>query len=113
MQIIRNNTFNIEDPNHKRFMEDLYKIFQRNISYGTQVNGQDQNIQGAMVEIADSGLANTSITVTHNLGYVPKFYDVKYMNHATQVFDFGTAWTSTKIFLSSSTAHTKLRIFVH
>lgn len=66
-----------------------------------------------MIEIADSGVANSSITINHNLGYIPKFYDVKYASLATQVFDFGTAWTKTQIFLASTTAHTKLRIFVH
>jgi hypothetical protein len=94
-------------------MDNLQKLFNRNISFGTGVNTQDQNIQGTMVEIADSGLANTSITINHNLGYIPKFYDLKYASNATQLFDFGTPWTEKQIFLASSTAHTKLRIFVH
>lgn len=113
MKIVRQFTFHISDPNRKRWEEDLFKIFNRNISFGTTVDSEDQNIQGQMVEITDSGGANTSITVTHNLGYVPKFYDVKYMSQATQVYDFGTPWTVNNIFLASTTAHTKLRIFVH
>jgi hypothetical protein len=113
MKIKRPVTFNIQDTEHKRFVEDLFKLTLRNISFGTFVDGEDQNIAGKMIEIADSGVANSSITLTHNLGYVPKFYDVKYMSLATQVFDFGTAWTKTQIFLASSTAHTKLRVFVH
>lgn len=113
MKIMRPVTFNIEDPNKKRWYEEIFRMFNRNVSFGTSIDGQDQNIQGKMIEIADSGLANASIAVTHNLGYVPKFYDVKYMSQATQVFDFGTPWTKTKIFIASSTANTKLRIFVH
>jgi hypothetical protein len=113
MKVIRPQTFSIKDPNQKRWYEDLFKIFNRNISFGTTVNGPDQNIQGTMIEVADSGLANSSITLKHNLGYIPKFYDVKYTSLATQVFDFGTVWTKTNIYLASSTAHTKLRIFVH
>jgi len=114
MQITRNIYISTETNLAKRrFLEDLYSIFQRKISFGTTVNSNDQNIQGQMVEIADSGAANSSITVTHNLGYIPKFYDVKYANKATQIFDFGTAWTKTQIFIASSTANTKLRIFVH
>lgn len=102
-----------KDLRRRRWTNDIYKLFNRNISFGTQIDSQDQNIQGKMVEIADSGAANSSITVTHNLGYVPKFWDVKYTNKATQVFDFGTAWTKTQVFLASSTAHTKLRLFIH
>lgn len=114
MLITRKRTYDIQDSNDKRFIEDLHKLINgRNISFGTVVNGGDQNIQGMMIEIADSGVANSSITLIHNLGYIPKFYDVKYMSLATQIFDFGTPWTTTKIFLASSTAHTKLRIFVH
>jgi hypothetical protein len=96
-----------------RFFEDIYKLTRRNISFGTFIDGVDQNIQGQMIEIENSGAANSSITLTHNLGYVPNFYDVKYMSQATQVFDFGTPWTKTNIYLASTTASTKLRIFVH
>ena len=113
MKIIRPKTYDIQDTNQKRFVEDIFKLTNRNISFGQTVNGLDQNISGMMIEIADSGAANSSITLIHNLGYVPKFYDIKYSNLATQVFDYGTTWTTTKIFLASSTAHTKLRIFVH
>lgn len=113
MKVRRFITDSIQHLQHKLWLEDVQKLFARNISFGTSVNSDDQNIQGAMVEIADSGAANSSITVTHNLGYIPKFYDIKYASKATQVFDFGTAWTTTKIFLASSTANTKLRIFVH
>ncbi len=88
-------------------------MFNRNISFGSDIDTLDQNIQGKMVEIADSGAANSSITVIHNLGYIPKFYDIKYISKATQIFDFGTPWTKTKIFLASVTANTKFRVFIH
>jgi len=113
MKLRRLSTVNYKNINEKLFTDQLQQLFNRNISFGTGVDTQDQNIQGKMIEIADSGAANSSITVTHNLGYIPKFYDVKYSSHATQIFDFGSTWTKTKIFLASSTAHTKLRIFVH
>ena len=113
MKLRRLSTTNYRSINEKLFMDQLQQLFNKNISFGTGISTQDQNIQGKMIEIADSGVANSSITINHNLGYIPKFYDVKYASLATQVFDFGTAWTKTKIFLASTTAHTKLRIFVH
>lgn len=113
MKLRRLSTTNYRSINEKLFMDQLQQLFNKNISFGTGISTQDQNIQGKMIEIADSGVANSSITINHNLGYIPKFYDVKYASLATQVFDFGTAWTKTQIFLASTTAHTKLRIFVH
>jgi len=113
MKLSRLFTASISNPNYKRWVEDIHQAFNRNISFGTSVDSQDQNIQGKMVEILDSGTANSSITINHNLGYIPKFYDVKYISAATQVFDFGTPWTKTQIFLASTTAHVRLRVFVH
>lgn len=113
MKLRRLSTTNYRSINEKLFMDQLQQLFNKNISFGTGISTQDQNIQGKMIEIADSGVANSSITINHNLGYIPKFYDVKYASLATQVFDYGTAWTKTQIFLASTTAHTKLRIFVH
>src|SRR5208337_1047963 len=112
MKLRRLSTVNYRNMDEKLFTDQLQQLFNRHISFGIGVDSQDQNIQGKMIEIADSGLANSSITINHNLGYIPKFYDVKYSSIATQVFDFGTTWTKTKIFLASSTAHTKIRIFV-
>lgn len=114
MLIRRPVTHNIQDTSHRNFIEDLYKLINgRNISFGRNVNSGDQNIEGRMVEIANTGAANTQFTVNHNLGYVPSFYDVKYMSLATNIYDGGTAWTDTQIFLKSSTANVRIRIFIH
>lgn len=113
MKIVRVNTFHIEDPNHKRFVEDLFKLTNRNISFGTAVNGADQNIAGQMVEVASTGTANTEFSVTHNLGYVPNFYDVKYINVSGTVYASSTAWTKQKAFFKCSAATAKVRLFIH
>jgi len=118
MRVIRPNTYSIEDPNEKRWVEDLYRLTIRNVSFGRNITpatiaNDSQNIEGKMVEISDSGLSGASVTVVHNLGYIPKYYDVKYINAATQIYDFGTPWTVRNIYLASSTAHVKFRVFVH
>ena len=113
MQITKPQSYRVPDTHFRRVWEDIYKLVNRNISYGHQVNGQDQNIDGMLIEVPDTGLANTEFAVTHNLGRVPLFYDIKYMSLATQVFDSGTAWTASQIYLKSTTAHVKIRIFVH
>ena len=113
MKLRRLSTVSYRNMDEKLFMDDLQKLFKKNVSFGTGIDTQDQNIQGKMIEIADSGVANSSVTINHNLGYIPKFYDIKYKSLATQIFDFGTAWTKTQIFLASSTAHVKFRVFIH
>lgn len=113
MKIIRPNTYSITDPNQKRFVEDIFKLIKRNISFGTTVNGEDQNISGQMVEVLNTGLANATFTVTHNLGRIPLFYDVKYINVNGVVYDSGTAWTKTQIFLKCSIINAHVRLFIH
>lgn len=113
MKIIRPNTFHLTDPNHKRWTEDLYKLTNRNISFGTLVNGVDQNIQGQMVDVANTGAANTEFSVIHNLGYIPQFYDVKYINVSGNVYVSTTAWSKTKAFFKCSAATAHVRLFIH
>lgn len=114
MLITRPKTFNITDPNQKRFVEDIFKLINgANISFGTEVAGADQNINGTMVEVADTGIINTEFVVTHNLTRVPLFYDVKYINVIGTIYDSGTAWTATQAFFKCSIAHAKVRLFIH
>lgn len=113
MKLPRKVTFNIENPNDKRFYESLQKIFKGNISYGHGIGGQDQNIEGMMVDVPTTGLINTEFVVTHNLGRIPLFYDVKYINAACSIYDSGTPWTITKAFFKCSVANIHTRLFIH
>jgi hypothetical protein len=112
MRVTRPNTFALQDPNQKRWVEDLFKLTNRNISFGTQVNGIDQNIAGQMVEVANTGAANTQFTVTHNLGRVPLYLDVKYINGNGVVWSSSPA-TSTQAFYTCSLANAHVRLFIH
>ena len=112
MKITRPKTYDIKDPNAKRFTEDIFKLVNRTISFGTQVNGADQNIDGSMVEIADTGLANTQFTVTHNLQRTPLYVDVKYINVNGNIWSSAPA-TKTQSFYMCNVAHAHIRLFVH
>lgn len=113
MKTVRPKTWDITDLNKRRFTEDLWKLIRRNISYGHTVNGDDQNIDGKMVEILDTGVAGTVNNVTHNLGRVPLFIDFKYKNVAGDCYDAGTAWTKTQVFLKFTIDHMHVRLFIH
>jgi hypothetical protein len=113
MKLRRLSTVSYRNMHEKLFMDQLQQLFNGNISFGTGINTQDKNIQGAMVEITDSGGANSSIVINHNLGYIPKFYDIKYLSASTIIYDFGTTWTKTQVFLASTAANIKFRVFIH
>jgi hypothetical protein len=113
MKLIRPKTFDIKDPNTKRFTEDIFKLVNRNISFGTQVDGEDQNIAGKMVEVTSTGVVNTEFSVVHNLNRIPLFFDIKYNNTTGVVYDSGTAWTNTQAFFKCSAANAHLRLFIH
>jgi len=113
MKIRKPNTHDIPNIDHRRWTENLFKIFQRNISFGSIVDGTDQNIDGKMVEIVDTGVAGTLNTVNHYLGRVPKFVDLKYKNVSGDWFDGGTSWTVNQIFVKFTIDHMHVRLFIH
>lgn len=114
MLVTRPKTYDIQDPNHKRFIEDLHKLIDgRGVSFGTQVNGDDQNINGHMVEILDTGAANTQVAITHNLFRVPLFIDFKFKNVAGDWYASTTAWTKTQVFVKFTIANMHVRLFIH
>ena len=66
MKIIRPKTYDIVDPNTKRFHEDLFKLFNRNISYGHGVNTEDQ-YKGKGVFIAGGAGVTPFISIFRDL----------------------------------------------
>ncbi len=113
MKIRRVPTYHILDEEHRRFAEDLYLLTNRHISFGTMLDGEDQNIDGRMVDVPSTGTINTEFVVIHNLGRIPLFYDVKYINVIGTVYDSGTPWTSIKAYFKCSIANAHTRLFIH
>lgn len=113
MKLRKPLTHYITDINIRNYYENIFKLTNRNISYGHTVNGVDQNIDGKMVEIIDTGVAGTLNTVTHNLNRVPLFIDIKYKNVSGDWFDGGTAWSKTKVFIKFTVDHMHVRLFIH
>lgn len=113
MQITKLDTYKISDFNLRRVWEDIFKLTHRNISFGQQVDSGDQNIDGKMVEILDTGPANTQLTVIHNLNRVPNFIDMKYKNISGDWYDAGVVWTVTQVFLKFTIADMHVRLFIH
>jgi len=96
----------------------LFTLTQGNISFGPVGNEKNgQNIFGQWATVADTGTADTEFVVPHTLNFqtravVPKNYFVTYTNAKGIVYDSGTTWTSSNIYLKCSVAHAKLNLFI-
>lgn len=72
----------------------------------------EDNVQCSIVDVSDSGLANTAFTVSHNLGKVPKYY-VWNIDRAGIVYDYSkVTWTATTMQLKCSVANAVLKLVV-
>lgn len=72
----------------------------------------NDNIQSTVIDIADSGPADTEFVVAHNLGKVPKHY-IANLDKAGVVYDSNKSlWSPTQMSLKCSAANTVLRLLV-
>jgi hypothetical protein len=94
--------------------QNLARILSGNVSYGSATVNTDlsKNINGCWALVANSGTANTTFSVTHELGRIPIGFHVMRNNTAGVVFDSGTAWTATTISLKCSAANATLTLFL-
>ena len=109
-----------EESNHIPFFQDVAKQINGGISFGAQadpsVNSSgiaSLNIDGQWAKVTSPVAPNTQFAVTHNLNRIPVGFDVKRQNLACSVYDSGTAWTTTQIFLKCSVASVTLTLFIH
>jgi hypothetical protein len=68
--------------------------------------------QSESISVADTGDANTEFSVTHHLDRVPVGFFVTNTDKAVSVYDSGTAWTSTTIYLKANVANAAITISV-
>lgn len=97
------------EKNIQRAIDDqqsnLAAILNRGISF-------DDNMDTREILFTSSGVANTENTVAHTLGKIPSGYFVVSLNKAAIVYDGGTTWTASNIYLKVNTATTVVRIIV-
>jgi hypothetical protein len=106
--------------------KDIEKAINGNISFGQPAPVNDliptttqtvpvhcENIDGVLVIVTNTGVANTEFEIVHNLGRIPTMFDLKRSNVALSVYDSGTAWTNTKIFVKCTAANAKITLHIH
>lgn len=68
--------------------------------------------KSSQVSVADTGTADTEFTVSHYLGRIPEGYLLTCTDKAASVYESGTAWTATTIYLKCSAANAKIDLLV-
>jgi len=68
--------------------------------------------QSGSLTVADSGTANVEFSFTHHLGRTPAGFIVTKSDAACSVYDSGTTWTTTTIYLKCDAANVALTITV-
>lgn len=63
--------------------------------------------------VADTGTADTEFSASHYLGRVPSGFIVTKSDAAVAVYDSGTAWTTTTIYLKADAANVAISILVY
>ena len=105
----------IEDPHIK---EQFVKIKQWGDKLQEMLDSTFRRIanipfnQSASLTVADSGNANTEFSVTHYLRRTPAGFIVTKSDKACSVYDSGTTWTTTTIYLKCDAANAALTITV-
>jgi len=68
--------------------------------------------QSESLTVADSGTVDTEFSVTHHLGRTPAGFIVTKSDAACSVYDSGTTWTTTTLYLKCDAANVALTLTV-
>jgi hypothetical protein len=91
----------------------LFNLSHSRIRFGAGTDGsRGENISGTFQVFTSNAVADTEDTIAHGIGAVPIGFIVVNRDKAGTLYDGGTAWTSTNMYLKSSVAETTYTIFV-
>ena len=92
---------------------NLFLFTNGRVRFGDGGDGdRGENISGEFQVIADTGSADTEFVVAHSIGSVPVGYLVIKTDNAGVIYDSGTTWTTTNVYLKSSVANSAITIFL-
>jgi hypothetical protein len=109
------DTIQIEDyvKSLDRDISKLFLGFKGNIRFGDASDGEEgENIAGEFQVVSDTGNIDTEFSITHTLGATPLGYIVTKINKGGVIYDSGTAWTDTTIYLKCSAANAAVTLFL-
>jgi hypothetical protein len=95
--------------------DDLKNLFlwsNARVRFGDGGNGNSENMAGEFRTVSDTGSADTEFTVSHTLGATPIGFLVVNIDKGGVVYDSGTSWTSSNIYLKCSAANAAVTLFL-
>ena len=87
------------------FMNELSELLNGGLKFSDNFNAE-------IIDVADTGPANSEFSVSHTLKRVPVGYIVINKDRAGDVYDSGTTWTSTTLYLKDDTANASIKLLV-
>lgn len=118
MQLAKISPSYKDDPNDplSAIDTDLINLFlfsQGRVRFGGGGDGdRGENISGEFQVYTSNALANTEDTITHGLGSVPIGYIVIKQDKGSNVYDSGTAWTTSSVFLKQTGTSVTTTLFL-
>lgn len=95
-------------------LKNIVLVLQGRVRFGANntVTNKGENILGQFITYTTNATPNTEDTVAHALGSVPIGYIVVRQNKAASLYDSGTVWTSSSLFLKCSVASVLVTVFL-
>lgn len=94
----------------KKIYEQLARVVNGRLSLGD--GATPDNIAGAWANAVTPPAPDTQFVLTHNLGRIPVGWLSVYQNKAASLYDSGTPWTATQIFLKCDIATVHVKVFI-
>lgn len=105
----------LPQPKNQNELETTRALQELMTNLKTILNGGilfSDNFDMDMTEFTADAVADAENTIAHGLGKIPSGYIVYYQDAAGSLYDSGTSWTSTNIYLKSSVADVTYKILV-
>ncbi len=108
---------NIPDIDSEEFRRELAEVlFKYSMKLSDIINGDiriTENLNVKILTISDSGNANSENTVAHTLKRAPIGFMVVNIDKAGIVYDSGTAWTASNLYVKCNVANAAIKLLVY
>lgn len=91
----------------------IFNVLKGRVRFGTGTDGaRGENISGEFQVFTTSATPDAENTIAHTIGAVPIGYIVLKQDKAGSLYDSGTTWTSTNLYLKCDVASVAFTIFL-
>ncbi len=102
-------------PSRDKLLNELMSVLYAQFKELEKViNGKLElnNLSGEIIEVSDSGVADSELALSHHLKRTPSYFWVVDINKSAVVYRSSTAWNETTIYLKCNVANTSFKVFV-